>query len=190
MVPTKKSPQLMRGPVGCSLIVEVPGSVRTALLIAVLGALALESARAQTASQGSVGVAERFLAGQLSDSGFRSRACVAAGSGDCPGGVQIVQGYRLGRPSWTKDTVRYTVEYQVAGIVGVSEAAPFFMPRSWVDSGAVLVVRRGAQWLVRSPGDHNDEPVRTTADVARRYFDLDATDHSLLDSAVTLPGRP
>jgi hypothetical protein len=165
--------------------------VRVAFLIAVVGALAPESSRAQTAAgQGPVGVAEQFLAGQLSDSGFRRRACVTAGSGDCPGGVQIVRGYRLGRPSWANDTVRYTVEYQVAGIVGVSEAAPFFMPRSWVDSGEVLAVRRGAQWRVWSPRDPNDEPVRTTADVARGYFDLDATDRRLLDSAVTLPRRP
>ena len=165
--------------------------MRIAFRIAVLGALASESFRAQTAAgQGSAGVAERFLAGQLSDSGFRSHPCVAVGIGDCPGGVQIVRGYRLGRPSLANDTVRYTVEYQVTGIVGISEAAPFFMPRSWVDSGEVVVVRRGALWMVRSPRDHNDEPVRTTADVARGYFDLDATDRHLLDSAVTLPRPP
>jgi hypothetical protein len=72
----------------------------------------------------------------------------------------------------------------------VSEAAPFFMPRTWVDSGAVLLVRRGAHWMAHLPGSRSDEPVRTTADVARGYFDLDETDRSLLDTAVAAPRRP
>jgi hypothetical protein len=75
--------------------------------------------------------------------------------------VLIVRGYRLGDGVTTSDTVRYAVEFQVVGIVGVSEGGP-----------------------------QSDERVRTTADVARGYFDLDMSDRSLLDSAVAVPRRP
>ena len=156
--------------------------MRIAFLITIAGVLASQRARAQTpAEREPAVVAGQFVDGQLSDSAFRKRPCVSAGFGDCPGGVQIVRGYRLGKGVRARDTVRYAVEFQVIGIVGVSEAAPFFMPRSWVDSGEVLVVRRGRHWIIGPPQRGSDEPVRTTADVAQGYFDLDATDRSLLE---------
>jgi hypothetical protein len=134
-------------------------------------------------------MAGRFVAGALSDSSFRRQPCVLARSGDCPGGVHIVRGYRLGQEARAGDTIRVPVEYQVIGTVGVSEAAPFFMPRSWADSGKVLLIRSGNGWVVRLPRDSGGEPVRTIPDVARRYFDLDDTDRKLLDSAAAVPGR-
>jgi hypothetical protein len=166
--------------------------MRIALVITTVGMLASgESSGAQTAADPEQAVvAGRFIGAQLSDSAFRHQHCISAGFGDCPGGVLIVRGYRLGESVWARDTVRYAVEFQVVGIVGVSEAAPFFMPRSWVDSGEVLVVRRGRHWTARSPRSRNGEPVRTTADVARDYFDLDATDRSLLDTALAVPRGP
>jgi hypothetical protein len=164
--------------------------VRVAFLITIAGVGAARLSRAQTAAEpGPAVVAGRFIDGHLSDSAFRHKHCVSAASGDCPGGVQIVRGYTLGETVRARDTVRYDVEFQVIGIVGVSEAAPFFMPRSWVDSGAVLAVRRGGHWIARLP-PRSDEPVRTTADVARGYFDLDPEDRSLLDSALAAPRRP
>ena len=165
--------------------------MRVAFLSTLIGLGASGLSQAQTAPEPAPAVvAGRFIDGQLSDSAFRRRHCVAAGFGDCPGGVQIVRGYRLGEGGRGRDTVRYVVEFHVVGIVGVSEAAPFFMPRTWVDSGAVLLVRRGAHWMAHLPGSRSDEPVRTTADVARGYFDLDETDRSLLDTAVAAPRRP
>jgi hypothetical protein len=165
--------------------------VRIAILIAITGMLLPAASGAQTpAEREPAVVAGRFVDGQLSDSAFRHRHCVSDGFGDCPGGVQIVRGYRLGEGVWARDTVRYAVEFQVIGIVGVSEAAPFFMPRAWVDSGEVLVVRRGGHWMAGSPRRPSDAPVRTTGKVARGYFDLDATERRLLDSAAAAPGGP
>jgi hypothetical protein len=165
---------------------------RIAFVMTIVGMLASrESSEAQSpARRAPAAVAGRFIDAQLSDSAFRHLRCVSAGVGDCPGGVLIVRGYRLGDGISAPDTVRYAVEFQVVGIVGVSEAAPFFMPRSWVDSAEVLVVHRAGHWMVRSPRRHGDERVRTTADVARGYFDLDASDRSLLDTAVAGPPRP
>ncbi|MDP9225769.1 MAG: hypothetical protein M3P18_18400 [Actinomycetota bacterium] len=166
--------------------------MRIALVITVVGMLASgESSEAQRPGRRApAAVAERFIDAQLSDSAFRLLRCVSARVGDCPGGVLIVRGYRLGDGVRTPDTVRYAVEFQVVGIVGVSEGGPFFMPRSWVDSAEVLVVRRARHWMVRLRRGQSDERVRTTADVARGYFDLDATDRSLLDTAVAVPRRP
>ena len=166
--------------------------MRIAFVITTVGMLASgESSGAQSVATRAPAVAAgRFLDAQLSDSAFRLLRCVSAGVGDCPGGVLIVRGYRLGDGVRTPDTVRYAVAFQVVGIVGVSEGGPFFMPRSWVDSAEVLVVRRAGHWMVRSPRHQSDERVRTTGDVARGYFDLDATDRSLLDTAVAVPRRP
>lgn len=166
--------------------------MRIAFVVTIVGMLASgESSEAQSpASRAPTAVAGQFIDAQLSDSAFRHLRCVSAGVGDCPGGVLIVRGYRLGEGKWTPDTVRYAVEFQVVGIVGVSEGGPFFMPRSWVDSAEVLVVRRARHWMVRSPRGQSDERVRITADVARGYFDLDASDRSLLDTAVAVPRRP
>jgi len=166
--------------------------MRVAFLITIVGTLASgRSSEAQSAAKRAPAVvAGRFLDAQLSDSAFRHWRCVSSGVGDCPGGVLIVRGYRLGGGVRTPDTVRYAVEFQVVGIVGVSEGGPFFMPRSWVDSAEILVVRRARQWMVRLPRGRSDERVRTTGDVARGYFDLDTTDRSLLDSAVAVPRRP
>jgi hypothetical protein len=166
--------------------------MRIAFLITIVGTLASgESSEAQSpARRPPMAVATRFIDAQLSDSAFRHLPCVSAGVGDCPGGVLIVRGYGVGDGVRTPDTVRYAVEFQVVGIVGVSEGGPFFMPRSWVDSAEVLVVRRAGDWIVRLPRHESDERMRTTADVARGYFDLDMSDRSLLDSAVAVPRRP
>jgi hypothetical protein len=166
--------------------------MRIAFVITIVGMLASgESSEAQSpARRPPTAVARRFIDARLSDSAFRHLRCVSAGVGDCPGGVLIVRGYRLGDGVRTPDTVRYAVEFQVVGIVGVSEGGPFFMPRSRIDTAEVLVVRRAGDWMVRSPRHQSDEPVRTTADVARGYFDLDMSDRSLLDSAIAVPRRP
>jgi hypothetical protein len=164
---------------------------RVASVITIFDLLASSELSAQTtAGPGPAVAAERFIDAKLSDSGFRHRPCVSAGYGDCFGGVQIVRGYRLGEGVGAGDTIRYPVTFQVGGIVGVSEAAPFFMPRSYVDSGEVLVVRRRGRWAVRSPQGRDDEPVRTTAKVAQGYFDLDAADRSSLDTMVAAPRPP
>jgi hypothetical protein len=164
--------------------------MRIAFVITIVGVLASgASSEGQSPRRTPAAVARRLIDAQLSDSAFRHLHCVSAGVGDCPGGVLIVRGYRLGEGILAPDIIRYAVEFQVVGIVGVSEAAPFFMPRSWVDSAVVLVVRRSGHWMVR-PQDQRDERVRTTADVARGYFDLDASDRGLLDRAVAMPRRP
>ncbi|MEA2712810.1 MAG: hypothetical protein QOK27_771 [Gemmatimonadales bacterium] len=166
--------------------------MRIAFVITIVGMLASGrwSEAQSVAKRPPAVMAGRIIDAQLSDSVFRHRRCVSAGVGDCPGGVLIVRGYSLGDGVRTPDTVRYAVEFQVVGIVGVSEGGPFFMPRSWVDSAEVLLVRRAGHWMARSPRRQSDERVRTTADVARGYFDLDASDLSLLDTAVAVPRRP
>ncbi len=166
--------------------------MRVAFVIAIVGMLASAgSSQAQSPARRAPGaVARRFIDAQLSDSAFRHLRCVSAGVGDCPGGVLIVRGYSLGDGVRTPDTARYAVEFQVVGIVGVSEGGPFFMPRSGVDSAEVLVVRRAGHWMVRPSRNPSEERVRTTADVARGYFDLDASDRRLLDTAVAMPRRP
>ena len=124
--------------------------MRIAFVITIVGMLASgESSEAQSpARQPPTAVARRFIDVQLSDSAFRHLRCVSAGVGDCPGGVLIVRGYRLGDGVRTPDTVRYAVEFQVVGIVGVSEGGPFFMPRSWVDSAEAAVRLADASPLV------------------------------------------
>jgi hypothetical protein len=166
--------------------------MRIASVITIVAMLASsESSGAQTtAESGHAAVAGRFINAQLSDSGFRHRPCVSGGYGDCFGGVQIVRSYQLGEGAGARDTIRYPVTFQVVGIVGVSEGGPFFMPRSYIDSGEVLVVRHRGQWAVHSPRGRTDELVRTTAKVAQGYFDLDAADRSSLDSMVAVPRPP
>jgi hypothetical protein len=166
--------------------------MRIALGITIVAMLASgESSGAQTAAMAKPAtVARRFIDRQLSDSAFRSLHCVSGGFGDCPGGVQIVGGYALSDGVAARDTLRYAVAFQIVGIVGVSEGGPFFMPRAWVDSGEVVVARRGGHWVVRSPRRIGDKATRTTAAVARGYFDLDAADRRLLDTAIAGPHRP
>ena len=126
----------------------------------------------------------QFLERELSDSAFRSHPCVSTGSGDCTGGVLVVRNFKLTESARSRDPVRYVVELQVVGIIGVSEAAPFFMPRSWVDTTQMLAIRRKGRWTARRASTRSDENVRTTANVVRGFFDLDAEDRRLLDIAV------
>ena len=131
----------------------------------------------------------RYIEAQLSDSTFGRLPCVTEHFGDCHGGVFVVGRYDLSPLSNDKDTVRYAVTFDIIGIVGVSEAAPFFMPRTWVDTVEILKPKSKSKWMERVIGDPASGGVKATPDVVRHYFDFLPEDLQLLDSAVTVRRR-
>ena len=159
------------------------GRLSAALLIASAIMFSAFQAPGQAPPDPIRAAAVRYIDRQLSDSAFNREWCVAHHFGDCPGGVFIVNGYDVSLISRAADTVRYTVSFDIAGILGISEAAPFFMPRAFVDTVEVLRVGANRQWIRRTLDGKKDTTVRTTARVVRRNFDLYPEDLKLLDSA-------
>jgi hypothetical protein len=129
----------------------------------------------------------RYVERQLAETTFANLPCVTQHFGDCHGGVFVVDGFHFSPVSNERDTARYTVTFDIIGIVGVSEAAPFFMPRTWVDSVEILRPKGSSMWVERVIDDHSTEQrVRATPDVVRRHFDFLPEDLQLLDSAVAV----
>ena len=162
--------------------------MRNAILIAVCATLAaLPASRAQAPAPTSpVAAARRLLDGHLAALALRRVRCVSPAFANCPGGLQVVHGYSLGRAVQRGDTVRFAVEFYVAGVVASSEASLMFLPSdsgSSIDSGEVVVVRRGRRWVAgesRPPS----APVRTSTATARRFFAFEADERHVLDSAI------
>jgi hypothetical protein len=154
--------------------------------ILVLLAICCDSAAlAQAPADPNRAEAVRYIEHQLADSTFARLPCVTQHFGDCHGGVWVVGGYHLAAASSGRDTLRYTVIFDIIGIVGVSEAAPFFMPRTWADTVEIIRPKRSSKWIERIIDDNSPgERVRTTPDVVRRHFDFLPEDLQLLDSAV------
>ena len=175
-------------------------SVSMYRLIAILAAAFLIkvslSAQAPPSARSAQRAASEALDRQLTVAHLRRLRCASPVFADCAGGLQVVQGFVLGKGVERGDTVWFPVEFNVVGTVASSEASLMFLPDrsdTHVDSGVVTMIRRANGWMMHSLHTES-ERAQTSASAARRFFRLPADDRRLLDSAVAAQpsgrGRP
>lgn len=142
-------------------------------------------AQAPSSSPSAKDVATSVAKGRLSLAHLRRLRCASPSFANCAGGIQVVQNVVFLRETMRGDTVWFPVRWQILGYVASSEASLMFLPDrdTYVDSGIVTVIRRGAHWMVDTSLVMSQRP-QTSVAAARQFFRFDAEDRRALDSVV------
>jgi hypothetical protein len=123
---------------------------------------------------------------------LRRLGCVSPGFANCPGGLQVVQGFELLPGTQRGDTVWLPVRLHALGVVASSEASLMFLPDrtdTHDDSGSVTMIRHHEHWNMESLRVASESP-QTSVAAARRFFRFAADDRRLLDSVARAARTP